>query len=52
MLLIANNVTITRGLDLDRRQSFPVDRAAVAWNPIQTKAEPALGIILDWTTSE
>ena len=51
-VLIAHNVTIARGLDPDRRLSFPVDRAAVAWNLIQTKAEPVLGIILDWTTSE
>lgn len=30
---------------------FPVDRAAEAWNLIQTKAEPVLGVILDWTST-
>ena len=30
---------------------FPMDRAAEAWNLIQTKAEPVLGVILDWTAS-
>ena len=45
--LIANNVTIARGLNPDCRQPFPVDRATEAWNLIQTKAEPVLGIILD-----
>ena len=30
---------------------FPVDRAAEAWHLIQTKAEPVLGVILDWTAS-
>ena len=52
--LISNNVTIARGLEPDRpdrRLSFPVDRAAVAWNLIQTKAEPVLGVILDWNVS-
>lgn len=29
---------------------FPVNRAAEAWNLIQAKAEPVLGVILDWTT--
>ena len=31
---------------------FPVDRAAEAWNLIQTKAEPVLGVILDWIASD
>lgn len=30
---------------------FPVDQAAEAWSLIQTKAEPVLGVILDWTES-
>ena len=30
---------------------FPVDRAAEAWNLIQTKAESVLGVILDWTAT-
>ena len=30
---------------------FPVNRAAEAWNLIQTKAEPVLGVILDWTAT-
>ncbi len=30
---------------------FPVDQAAEAWNLIRTKAEPVLGVILDWTGS-
>ena len=29
---------------------FPVQEAASAWNLIQAKAEPCLGVILDWTS--
>lgn len=47
--LITDNVTMDRGLVPNCRQSFPVNRAAEAWNLIQTKAEPVLGVILDWT---
>lgn len=48
---IENEGTIDQGLDPDCRQSFPVDRTAVVWNLIQTKAEPVLGVILDWTAT-
>ena len=27
---------------------FPVEAAAQAWQLIQTKAEPVLGVVLDW----
>lgn len=28
---------------------FPVEEAAEAWNLIETKSEPVLGVVLDWT---
>lgn len=30
---------------------FPVERAADAWQLIQTKSEPVLGVVLDWPAS-
>ena len=31
---------------------FPMARSTEAWNLIQTKSEPVLGVILDWTASD
>ena len=47
-LLALQDLRYSSPVPASRRQ---VDRAAEAWNLIQTKAEPILGVILDWTAS-
>ncbi len=48
MAWVADGRLDTLGLLTHR---FPVERAAEAWNLIETKREPVLGVVLDWPAS-